>query len=149
MKRHILFLGLIIFFLPALNAQNDFKKIDPGQISQETLNSITQLVDKIMSGQKSGNCYLLTSEEASDEMVKAFTSDVQKQSYETLQQNLGDYSGIRFVEAINYSSYVIYRFKATFSKSDDKPEIRAVLNKEGKLGGLWVRPWKDEMDGNP
>lgn len=145
MKKFIFTFGLLLGLLFSAFSQNDYIKLDSKDIPETTLQEMTQLVEKIMDGQKSGNYYILSDAEASSEMVKAFTITIQKESYQYLQQQFGDYSSLKFSEAWGFGSNVIYRFRGTFKGTDQQPEIRVVLNDAGKLGGFWIKPWKENM----
>jgi hypothetical protein len=45
--------------------------------------------------------------------------------------------------------YMIYRFRGAFDATDEKPEIRIVLDRNNKLAGFWIRPWEDDLGGQP
>ena len=58
----------------------------------------------------------------------------------------GDFKSIAYVETQRTlpAKFVIYRFKGTFSKSD-QTEVRMVYNLEGKIDGFWIKPWRDSL----
>ena len=106
----------------------------------------------MLLGQKSGEIYILSEEEAIPEVAKGLTEGVQVSSYENISSMFGDYESMQFAEALTMKTdqfYTLYRFKGTFSETSEKPEIRVVLNKEGKLAGFWIRPWQDDLEGQP
>jgi hypothetical protein len=116
------------------------------------LRQATSLAEKLLLGQKTGNIYLLSEEEAIPEMSKGLTEGVQKSSYENIQSMFGDYESMQFAEAWEMEAdqlYTVYRFRGTFDGTVEKPEIRVVLDKEGKLAGFWIRPWEDDLEGQP
>jgi hypothetical protein len=39
----------------------------------------------------------------------------------------------------------IVRFKGIFSKSNEIPEIRIVLDQANKVAGFWYKPWEAEL----
>lgn len=151
-KNIILLLVLASWSLIAFT-QNDYVKISKDDISQTELRVAITLAEKILLGQKSGELYFPTEQEAIPEVVKGLTENVQTSSYETIQSIFGDYKSIKFAEAwsmkTNQGEYTIYRFRGNFTNGDAKPEVRVVLDSSTKLAGLWVKPWEDDMLGNP
>ena len=82
------------------------------------------------------------------EMKQALPPDVQKQSYATIKANFGDFKDMQFVEAIAspaFPRYVMYRFRADFSDTPARPEVRVVLDKDGKVGGFAAMLWNPEV----
>jgi hypothetical protein len=43
------------------------------------------------------------------------------------------------------SESTVYRFKGTYSRTSEQPEIRVVFDSQGKISGLWLKPWRDEI----
>ncbi len=60
----------------------------------------------------------------------------------------GDYQDLKFeslkIYPKNGESFDIYRFKGAFEKNKEV-EVRAVLNKQGKLSGFFIKPWNDNL----
>jgi hypothetical protein len=54
-----------------------------------------------------------------------------------------------FVEALTARFFIprgtVYRFRGTYSRTTAQPEIRVVYDPAGKVSGLWIKPWKDEI----
>jgi hypothetical protein len=77
---------------------------------------------------------------------------MQASTYATVRDMFGDYESMKFEEAWKITSeptYLLFRFKGTFSESSEKPEIRVILNTERKLAGFFIRPWQDDLIGQP
>lgn len=147
----VCFLFIICFSLFGFS-QNQFSKISDEKLNNEELNQVSTLAKKLLEGQKSGNFYLLHENEASPEMVKGLTAQIQENSYENIKSQFGDYRSLEFAEAWNLNAgeeYTIYRFKGDFSETEDKPEIRLVVNSSGLIAGFWIREWKDDISGQP
>ena len=132
--------------------QQSYEKLPETGISQTELRQAISLGEKLLLGQKSGNIYILSEDEAIPEVAKGLTEGVQQSSYENIRSMYGEYESMQFAEAWKLEAdqfYTIYRFKGTFGATSDKPEIRMVLDREGKLAGFWIRPWEDDMGGQP
>lgn len=152
MKKIIITVAFIFTLLFAAFPQQSFQRINDDEVSQTGLRQATSLAEKLMLGQKSGNIYLLSEEEAIPQVAKGLTEGIQASSYESVRSMFGDYLSMEFAEAWKMETdqvYTMYRFKGTFSESTDKPEIQVVFNTEGKLAGFWIRPWEDDLGGQP
>ena len=88
-------------------------------------------------------------DEFTTEMQKGLSPELQKQSFEQIRAIFGDYQGMTFVEALTarflFPRGTVYRFKGTYSRASAQPEIRVVFDSAGKVSGLWLKPWKDEI----
>jgi len=151
--KKILVLGSLFFAFAAYAfSQNEFQKIKNEEISQTDLRLAASLAEKMLAGQKSGKIYLLSEDEAIPQVVKGLTESMQISSYELIRVLYGDFESLNFAEGWQLNAdqrYTIYRFRGNFSESEDRPEIRVVLNEAGKLSGFWIRPWEDNLNGNP
>ncbi|MGO9118877.1 MAG: DUF3887 domain-containing protein [Desulfomonilaceae bacterium] len=88
------------------------------------------------------------SDDFTSEMKQAFPPDVQKQFYATIKANFGDFKDIQFAEAVTspaFPRYIVYRFRADFSDTPARPEVRVVLDKDKKVGGFAVKLWNPEV----
>jgi hypothetical protein len=86
--------------------------------------------------------------EMTPEMKSALTPDKQKQAYESIRGMFGHFVSMEYAETwmpTDGTRMFIFRFKGNFTKTDSKPEIRAVIDANGRLSGFWVRPWKREL----
>lgn len=89
----------------------------------------------------------LLSDDFTSEMKQAFPPDVQKQSYATIKANFGDFKDMQFAEAVTspaFPRYIVYRFRADFSDTPARPEVRVVLDKDNKVAGFAAMLWKPE-----
>ena len=88
------------------------------------------------------------SDEFTERMKKTLTPEFQRQSEKVIAKLFGNLKAIEFVEAVKAISLpdvVIYRFRGTFTKTSERPELRVVINKEGKVEGFWIKDWHDEL----
>jgi hypothetical protein len=143
---------LVAFMASAAWAQNTYEKVAADEVSQTGLRQAISLGEKLLLGQKSGNIYILTEEEAIPQVAKGLTKGVQEASYENIRSMFGEYESMKFAEAWTMEAdqpYMIYRFRGAFDATDEKPEIRIVLDRNNKLAGFWIRPWEDDLGGQP
>ena len=83
--------------------------------------------------------------EATTRMRQALTPERQEEAWEEISGIYGDYESIRFDsvwEPIDGTKLTIYRFRARFTDVKPDPELRIILDGNGKLSGLWVKPWR-------
>jgi hypothetical protein len=82
-------------------------------------------------------------------MREGMPSDVQRGTHEGLFERFGALQSLSFVEAYalrGAQEATVYRFKGTFSTSDEHPEVRVVVDAaSGKVRGFWVKPWLDAL----
>jgi hypothetical protein len=86
------------------------------------------------------------SSEFTEEMRRALTPQFQESFFRRITSAFGDYQGISFAEMITarfgYPHYLIYRFKASFSRTLQPLEIRIYFDTNGKISGL---SWSDKF----
>ena len=85
--------------------------------------------------------------EATADMQKSNDGDAQKKADKQLEEGIGSFKTMSFAEADRSKppKVEVYRFKAVFDKSDKPVEVRVVLDLDGKVSGIWVKPWKDAL----
>ena len=83
--------------------------------------------------------------EAIDALKNQLTEQNQKTLYQQLKSQLGDYQGLEYAETWSQNSMLIFRFKSDWDKSDQKLEVRVVLDGSDKIAGFWIKPWSDEL----
>lgn len=147
MKRTCLISITLIFAI--IGCQNKVKtsNIDVINPNPERVEFAKTVSDKILSSQSKGSYYVLSKDEADITMINSLNENVQKQSYKKIKNLFGDYKGLTFhsiKELTKGETYEIYRFKGDFEQNNNV-EIRAVLNKAGKLAGFFVKPWMDKL----
>jgi len=125
-----------------------FSKIPQSEVSAGYVEKSSQVMDSLYAKWQNGTFEPL-GDEFTPEMQKALTPELQKQSFEQIRSIFGDYRGMTFVEALTARCLLprgtVYRFKGTYSRTAEQPEIRVVFDSQGKISGLWLKPWGDEM----
>ena len=77
-------------------------------------------------------------------MQSILTPKRQRETYHAICDLFGRYESITFIEAWGPTRgfpSAVYRFKVRFSNSDERPEIRIVIDEGGRLSGFWIKPW--------
>jgi hypothetical protein len=146
--RNIALYLLLTFGTQILYGQ--FIPIKSNKIDEKSMNAAVQLAEKLLNGMKEGSIYLLTNEEATEAMAKGLTAETQESVYARIKEENGDFVSLNFTAALkpeNDKSLTIYRFRGEFEKIKDGPEIRVVMNKDLKLAGFWILPWRDDIQG--
>ena len=114
-------------------------------IQSEQHHLAAQLATQILQAHEQGRFEAL-GPEATEGFRKAFTAEVQRHSYQQLRQLFGTFEGLDFVETRSIESQphlLIHRFRGRYSTAS--PEVRVVLDQDGKLAGLWIKPWQEQM----
>ena len=104
-----------------------------------------QLATQILQAHEQGRFEAL-GPEATEGFRKAFTAEAQRHSYQQIRQLFGTFESLDFVETRsieNQPHLLIYRFRGRYSTAS--PEVRVVLDQDGKLAGLWIKPWQEQM----
>ncbi|MCY3773306.1 MAG: hypothetical protein OXG98_14970 [Gemmatimonadetes bacterium] len=107
-----------------------------------------QLATRILQGHEQGRFEALAPEEATEDFRRGFTAEAQRQSHQTIRQLFGVFEGLDYVETRSMEDQphlLIHRFKGRYGAASRPLEVRVVLDREGKLTGLWIKPWEDEM----
>ncbi len=118
----------------------------PVQSDQRQLAS--QLATGILEGHEQGRFEALGPEEATEEFRNGFTAEAQRQNHRTIRQLFGAFEGLDYIETRFMDSQphlLIHRFKGRYGAAPNVPEVRVVLDRDGKLAGLWIKPWQDEL----
>lgn len=138
----------LIILNSMVSCSQDFKKLSDDEVSKEKISLAKTFSDNFYAELKKGGAYQFK-DDATSELKGALTPDYQKNFYKQLKDQLGDYESIEYAEAWIQKSnpeFLILRFKAKFSKSDKKSEVRVVLDKTDKVAGFFVKPWSDMLN---
>ena len=114
-------------------------------VQSEQHHQAARLATQILQAHEQGRFEAL-GPEATEGFRKAFTAEIQRHSYQQLRQLFGTFEGLDFVESRSIESQphlLIHRFRGRYSTAS--PEVRVVLDQDGKLTGLWIKPWQDQM----
>ncbi|MDF9796835.1 hypothetical protein OKW21_002098 [Catalinimonas alkaloidigena] len=140
----------ILFVSSVVQAQEqaNIEKLGVERVNPADVKAAEDIADQILTKMAEGSYYEFKEGEAIPEIVQLFTKDTQKQAYQQIKAQVGEYlSSLEFQEAYSLSQggmeATIFRFKGDFSKSE--PEVRVVLDRDDKLAGLRVLPWTDQL----
>ena len=114
-------------------------------VQSEQHHLAAQLATQILQAHEQGRFEAL-GPEAAEGFRKAFTAEIQRHSHQQLRQLFGTFEGLDFVETHSIESQpnlLIHRFRGRYSTAS--PEVRVVLDQNGKLTGLWIKPWQEQM----
>ena len=114
-------------------------------VQSEQHHLAAQLATQILQAHEQGRFEAL-GPEATESFRKAFTAEIQRHSYQQLRQLFGTFEGLYFVETRSIKGQphlLIHRFKGRYSTAS--PEVRVVLDQDGKLVGLWIKPYQEQM----
>ena len=107
-----------------------------------------QLATRILQGHEQGCFDSLKPEEATEEFRKGFTTEVRRHNHQTFRRLFGAFEGLDYVETRSTEDQphlLIHRFKGRYDATSHQPEIRVVLDRDGKLAGFWIKFWEDVM----
>ncbi|MEK6478936.1 hypothetical protein WJR50_15425 [Catalinimonas sp. 4WD22] len=139
---------LLLGFQANAQEQPQVEKLAVEAVNPSDVKIAEDLANQILGKMAEGSYYAFTEEDAIPQIIDMFTEDMQKQAYQQIKAQVGNYEGsMDFQEAYEVSQTgmeaTIFRFKGNFSQSE--PEVRVVINREDQLMGLRVLPWSDEM----
>jgi hypothetical protein len=136
----------LVFLMTAAGCQPEYAKLDETKVDSAMKTKALDLGTKILLSYEKGK-YQLLGEEATEEMRLGLTIEKQKEAHAAIKNVYGAFKSMDYVETWTNSdkSLFIFRFKGNFTAGDNKPEIRVVLDNNGKLAGLWLKPWNDEL----
>ncbi len=125
-----------------------FNKVPQSEVNPQYVEKALQIMGSLYAKWQNGE-FEPVGNEFTPEMQKGLSPELQKQSFEQIRSIFGDYEGMAFVEALTARFLLprgtIHRFKGKYSRTSEQPEIRVVFDSHGKISGLWLKPWKDEM----
>jgi hypothetical protein len=151
-RLHTTVLVLTILLIASVRAEAGssllFTRVPQSEANAEHVEKARQVMHSLYAKWQDGT-FESVGDEFTPEMQKGLSPQLQKQSFEQIRSMLGDYQGITFVEALTARFLLprgtIYRFKGTYSRTSEQPEIRVVFDSHGKISGLWLKPWHDEL----
>jgi hypothetical protein len=151
----VLVLGVIVGICGAglafskLDSETFFLKHIP--VSEMSLVQLqkAQLVHALFEKWQAGTFEPL-SNEFTEEMRTAMTPQFQESFFRRATSTFGDYQGISFAEIVtarfNYPHVLLYRFKASFSRALQQPEIRISFDTSGRISSFsWSEKFSDRL----
>ncbi len=117
-------------------------------IDKSKIELATKIASSFFENLKQGKFY-----DFSEVAIKTFSdgmgAEVQKQTYEQLKIQFGEFKKLDYAEtwaANEDDGLQVIRFKGTFENYTAPLEIRVVINDSNKLTGLWFKLWKDNLN---
>lgn len=126
---------------------SDFRKLPENEVDPGMRASAQELVTQLLTSWREGK-FAPLGEEATLAMRSGLSPETQEQAYEQFKGMFGDFESMDYAETwvpADGSTLFIFRFKGRFTNTEATPEIRVVLDGQGKLSGLWVKPWKSRI----
>lgn len=134
-------MSLLVFVVAGCSSQ--FRKLPESKVDNEMKSVAQRIATNILEANRAGQFEPL-GDEASPAMQKALTPKKQEDAYKNIKGMFGDFKSMEYVETWlpkDGTLLTIYRFKGIYT-SGAMPEIRVVMDGEGKLSGLWIKPWR-------
>lgn len=144
----IMLLLSVTFSIPLLAQQPQLEKLNEDQVVQGNIDKAQQLAEAILSSMAEGSYYAFKEGEALPVVEQQFNEDMQKQQYQMIKSQLGEYqSGLEYQEAYRAEQagqeFTIYRFRGEFGQG--QPEVRMVFTTDMQMAGLQILPWQEQM----
>jgi len=144
-KNALLIVTSFLIITPSFS--QGYEKLSEDKVDQNKVTLAKNFADKYFCASRDGKTYEFK-DEATEILSQRFTPEVQKQVYQDIQGKFGDYKSLEYAETWKHSgteTFTIVRFKGIFSKSNEIPEIRIVLDQANKVAGFWYKPWIEEL----
>lgn len=121
------------------------EKVVTKKVADENKLNALNFARQQFEGCKSGKFVTLTTEIATPYLVKSLTDDDMKGACEKINESCGELIDLKLTEILSEKRGYIYRFKARYSNTTCKPEIRVYNNLNHKFDGLIYKPeWQDK-----
>jgi uncharacterized protein YdeI (BOF family) len=136
-----------IFLLSLYSFGQAYEKLKDADVNKEKIEIAKKFGTDYLTAQKNGSYYQFK-DEAVDNLKSALTEQNQKAGYKILKDNFGDFKSLQYAEtwiSKNNPDYQIIRLKGDFEKSNQKLEIRVILDSSNKIAGFWIKPWSDTL----
>ncbi len=128
-------------------ASSVYVPVPADRVNQAEKTRVEYLATDLLNTWREGKFKAL-SNDFSLQMSAGLPPGDQEKAYESLRALFGDFRALRFVETVTSPAmpgYVYYRFRGKFSSTTSDPEIRVLVDGDGKIAGFWVRHWLDEV----
>ena len=122
-----------------------FEKVPTRDVNASQKAFAEQWANKILTAWAKGE-YPQVGQEATREFRAGHNDPKhQKDTYKYVKGKVGAFKSMKFYEARRSvpPKHTAYRFQGDFEEGE--AEIRVVLDMDGKIGGLYFKPWDDEM----
>ncbi len=125
-----------------------FLPLDQSRLDRRQIEKAQRVAGELLANWAEGRFRQL-SDDFSLEMIARLPPDDQRKAADSLRGLFGNFQAMSFAEAMispTIPGCVMYRFRGSFSATEAKPEIRVLMNSEGRVVGFWVRHWMDDPE---
>ena len=133
-----------------ISCNSEFKKLPENKTDKSKIEFATKIATSYFTTLKNGNSYDFENNAIKD-FTEKMTPNFQKQTYDQIKKTFGNFESLKYsgtwVEKEN-NDFQIIRLKGKFENHKTPLEIRVVINSSNKIAGLWVKPWKDNLNKN-
>lgn len=143
-------LGLVVAAVAAVSLAQGappFDRVAPAAVDQAQKAFAQKVAHDTLTAWKAGR-YTPLDVRYTDQMKTALPPAKQQQSYEVIKATFGDYQSLAFHEAYRSKSgpsLTVYRFRGSFAQTATTPEVRVVLDGQGKVAGFFILAWFDQL----
>ena len=136
---------LLIIAATIISCQRNLEPISDNEVPQETLVLAKSFAKVYLSQNKKGESYIFD-KKSTRVLANKLTAKVQKSSYQDIIMHYGEYISWSYKETwiSRNENLKIVRFMGNFEQNKNI-EIRVVINKNNKICGFWIKPWKDQL----
>ncbi len=145
--KHNIFLFCIVLAVGLSSCAQDYKKLSDSEIDKSKVRIAQEFATNYLNQSKKGMTYVFK-DEATSELKNLLTPETQKNVYQSIKKQFGDFQNLEYIETYadkNVVSSGIQRFKGSFGEKDKKLEVRVVLDQTDKVAGFWIKPWSDML----
>lgn len=149
MKTTLFLLSFMLYTLSACGQPQDFERLSDKEVRKNAIHIGERFINEFYEALEKGTAYQFTADNATPEVRQLFTPEMQITTFEQIKTQLGEYEDAAYAETWVQRSnpnYTILRYKAKFSDSTPKVEIRVVLDESNKIAGFFVKPWSDVLN---
>ncbi len=137
-----------VFTFVSCGQAQDAEKLSSNEVSAEEIKIGKSFTTAFYDALSKDSTYVFTRDNATEMMISTFSPEMQKNTYQQFKTQLGEYESSEYVEAWKVAStpgYKILRYKADFTKSNSKVEVRVIVDQSNKIAGFFVKPWSDVL----
>ena len=141
-------LTVVIMSALLISCKTEFKKLPENKTDKSKIESVTEIAISYFTALKNGKAYDFENN-AEKDFKEKMTPNFQKETYRQIKNIVGNFESLKYsgtwVEKDNTNLQII-RLKGKFEKHIKPLEIRIVVNNSNKITGLWVKPWKNNLN---